>query len=264
MVCLDEGGCGRRHLRLIAPPASLAPWVEHLWIQEDHGNALGQPWRIVADFCGHLVFSHGLPDRVRCAVVGSRAIYEDIDVSRRKITAGARLRLGALAPLTRSHAGAFADRAFRVDDVFGQAGRALADRMSNATPMAAIAHLVAFLEEQLSSREPDFQLERAFEAAHSVAWLARSLNVSLRAVQTRTAESVGLSPRRVLRILRLHRALHHASTADSAWAETACIAGFADQSHMVREFRSLLGDSPTGWRNRAGTDSFNTSALSTR
>jgi AraC-like DNA-binding protein len=60
--------------------------------------------------------------------------------------------------------------------------------------------------------------------------------------------------------MRLHRALHHATLPRMKWSETAYLAGFADQAHMVREFRALLGDSPNAWRARSVADSFNTQA----
>jgi len=263
MVWLDEGGRRREYARLIASPASLAPWVEHFWIQKERGPAPERPWRIVADFCGHLVFTFesrpGSPDRITCSVVGSRAVYADIGVARRRLTIGARLRVGALAQLTQSRADVFTGRAFKVEDVFGSPGRALTDRMSNSTE-AAVDYLTAFLNGQLSSREADLQLQRAMQSACSVASLAGTLNISLRAAYTRTAETAGLSPRRLLRIMRLHRALHHATMPPMKWSETAYLAGFADQAHLVREFRALLGDSPNAWRARSVADSFNTEA----
>ena len=268
MVWLDEGGRGRQYARLIAPPASLAPWVEHFWIQQERRPAPQQPWRIVADFCGHLVFAidsqPGSSERIRCSIAGSRAVYADIGVARRILTVGARLRIGALAHLTRTRAGVFTGPAFQAEDVFGSPGRALTDRMSNSTPDGAIAHLAAFLNEKLSARDWDLQWRRATQSARSVAAVADTLGFSLRTSYTRTVEATGLSPRRLLRIMRLHRALHYAAMPCGKWPETAYLAGFADQAHMVREFRALLGDSPNTWRRRALADSFNTTALSAR
>jgi len=268
MVWLDEGGRGREYARLITPPASLAPWVEHFWIQKERTPAPERPWRIVADFCGHLVFTIesqlGGGERIRCSVVGSRAVYADIGVARRKLTVGARLRIGALAQLTRSRADVFTERAFRVEDVFGFTGHELTDRMSHAAPDAAVDHLSTFLASELSTREPDLRLQEAFRSVRSVASVAGTLNLSLRAAYARTAETAGLSPRRLLRIMRLHRALHDAAMPCRKWPEIAYLAGFADQAHMVREFRALLGDTPKGWRARSVADSFNTQAGSVR
>lgn len=132
MVWLDDGGRARDYVRLIAPPRKLAPWVEHFWIQTEPVHTFARPWRIVADSCGHLVFSiesRAGREQIRCSVVGARAVYEDIDVARRSLTIGVRLRLGAAAQLTRSRADALTGRSLRIEDVFGSAGRGLTDRM---------------------------------------------------------------------------------------------------------------------------------------
>ena len=267
MVWLDEGGRGSAYARLIPPPASLAPWVEHLWIEREHCPAPEQQWRIVADFCGHLVFavdSRPGGATARCSMVGSRAVYGDISVARRRLTIGARLRIGALAELTRTRADLFTGRAFPVEDIFGFTGRELIDRLSHAAPDRAVVYLQEFLERELSNRNPDLQWQTALRSVRSVASLAGALNLSPRAAYARTLEIAGLSPRRLLRIMRLHRALHFSAMERRRWPEIAYLAGFADQAHMVREFRALLGDSPNSWRRRSIADSFNTTAPSAR
>jgi len=265
MVWLDEGGLGRNRARLLAPPAGLAPWIEHFWIE--NGNVQFQPRsrRIVPDASAHVIFAvesrMGSQDRTSCLVVGSRAAYVDIDLSGRLLTIGARLLPGALPALTRSHSGAFTDRAFRAEDVFGRAGRALADRMSLSTPVLALDHLRSFLEARLTSSEPDTRLGPAVRSAPSVASLAEATGVSLRGIWNHTREKTGLGPRRLLRIIRLHRALRRAAIPGAKWSEIAYLSGYADQAHMVREFVSLLGESPNAWRNRGRADSFNTTSI---
>jgi AraC-like DNA-binding protein len=80
-------------------------------------------------------------------------------------------------------------------------------------------------------------------------------------------DEVGLAPRRLLRIVRLHR-VPGACHLRPRWADLAADAGYADQHHLVREFRSLLGETPVSWlaRRKVGetfADSFKT-ALSRR
>ena len=264
MVLLDEGGLGRNGARLLAP-ARLAPWIEHFWIQSGDEKFQRRPWRIVPDASAHIIFAVesqiGDKDRTSCFVVGSRATHVDIDVSRRLLTIGARLRPGVLPALTRSHSLALTDRAFRAEDVFGGAGRALADRMRLSTPDLALDHLQSFLAERLTTSEPDARLGRALRGAASVASLAESTGVSLRGIWNGTMEKTGLGPKRLLRIVRLHRALRRAAIPGAKWSEIAYESGYADQAHMVREFVSLLGETPEAWRNRGRADSFNTTSM---
>lgn len=264
MVWLDEGGLGRSSAQLLAPPPALASWVEHFWIERGR-KPLGRPWRIVPDAGAHVIFAvelkPGAGERARCLVVGSRGVYDDIDVSRRVLTIGARLRPGALPALVRSEARGFTDRAFRTEDVFGKAGRALAGRMNESTPEIAVGHLESFLESRFRSVKANVQLQSALRSGLSVARLADAMGVSLRGIRNSTMAKTGLGPRHLLRIVRLHRALHHAAASSSTWSEIAYLSGFADQSHMIREFVALLGEPPNAWRNRGRADSFNTTAV---
>jgi AraC-like DNA-binding protein len=254
MVCLDEGGRGRRAIRLIAAPARLAPWVEHFWIQAAT-RAGKRLWRVVPDASSHIILS--VEREPRCHMVGSRAVYHDVDTAGRRVTLGARLRPGTAIHLARCSADALTGGSFPLEDVFGWSGRTLGARMAEGTPEEALRHLGRFLSAQLAACEPEVHFVAALRSARSVAMLAAMLSVSLRTVRSRALKIAGLPPKRLLRIGRLHRALRYAAM-PGAWSDIASCAGFADQAHMVREFGSLLGDSPQAWRNRSAADSFNT------
>jgi len=64
-------------------------------------------------------------------------------------------------------------------------------------------------------------------------------------------ERVGVTPKVYARLLRFEASLSLARRG-ARWAEVAAGAGFADQSHLVREYRALAGTSPsllaTEWR----------------
>lgn len=263
MVLLDEGGRGRPHTRLISPVANLSIWVEHFWIQEGYGPSPNRPWRILPDSSPHLIFSieRGSPQGASASfgIVGARSIYRDIDVTSRTTTVGARLKAGALFELTGLRADIFTDCAFAAEDVFGPTGKQLVDRMRQGSPEDALDHLKVFLGNHLALSRNQVPFHDALQSSRSVGGLARTMNLSQRAVYGRATEVAGIPPKRLLRILRLHRALQHADRGRT-WSETAYLAGYADQAHMVRDFKSLLGDSPDAWRRRASSDLFKTTA----
>jgi AraC-like DNA-binding protein len=81
--------------------------------------------------------------------------------------------------------------------------------------------------------------------AVSIAGLAASHNLSARQVERAFREHVGLSPKLFARVARLNQALRISRRdAGIEWADVASIAGYFDQSHMVRDFRELLGEPP--------------------
>ncbi|MEO8197808.1 MAG: AraC family transcriptional regulator [Thermoanaerobaculia bacterium] len=85
----------------------------------------------------------------------------------------------------------------------------------------------------------------------SIAQLAVDAAFSPRQFRRRFTAAVGVSPKELARIWRLRRcalaALDPASPEAARWADLAAAHGFADQAHLVREFRHLLGLPPTAF-----------------
>lgn len=76
--------------------------------------------------------------------------------------------------------------------------------------------------------------------------LAREIGWSRRHFAARFRHQVGLAPKAVARVLRFERATR-ALRAGAPAATVAATCGYADQSHLVREFRALAGCTPTGF-----------------
>ncbi len=80
--------------------------------------------------------------------------------------------------------------------------------------------------------------------------LAGTLEWSRKHLAERFRAEVGLTPKAVARIVRFNRAqtpgtlAEHEEPAD--WAGIAAACGYADQAHMVREFREFAGATPGG------------------
>jgi AraC-like DNA-binding protein len=72
--------------------------------------------------------------------------------------------------------------------------------------------------------------------------VARDLGISERHLRNRFSAAVGVSPKHYARIERVRRVLAKMGTAP--WARLATETSFYDQSHLVREFRGLMGVTP--------------------
>ncbi|WP_127598275.1 helix-turn-helix domain-containing protein [Nitratireductor alexandrii] len=76
--------------------------------------------------------------------------------------------------------------------------------------------------------------------------LARSLDCSRKHLNQRFGEEIGIGPKATARMVRFNRALTIARRAETAdWAQIAADCGYADQAHLVREFRVFSGASPS-------------------
>jgi transcriptional regulator GlxA family with amidase domain len=61
-------------------------------------------------------------------------------------------------------------------------------------------------------------------------------------------QSLGLPPMTYVKMRRIERAKALMTSTDQQLTDIALICGFADQSHLNRSFRRVLGVSPGRWR----------------
>lgn len=258
MVLLDNGGRHGSEVTLIAPPHDLAGLIEHLWVQDC--DDMAADWRVVADPSPHLIAAvmSSAPRRIRVSLVGARTCAATIDVSHRVMTVGVRLRPGALPILTNASAQEFVDRSVPVDDVFTSdvlSGLELGD----AAPAVTIVHELMRLTRRASGgRTVTSALAGTAARVRTVNEIIAWLGTPARSLRERVHREVGLSPKRMLRVLRLHAALRAARGSGASWSHVACAAGYADQAHLTREVRALLGETPSAWAARGSAVSFKT------
>jgi len=88
----------------------------------------------------------------------------------------------------------------------------------------------------------------AADPTRSIAEIAADLGVTHGHLDREFTRIVGLSPRRLARLLRAERLLA-ALEVDAAvpWAELAADLGWTDQSHLIRDFRRHTGATPTAY-----------------
>ncbi|MEX5256619.1 helix-turn-helix domain-containing protein [Kocuria arenosa] len=136
-------------------------------------------------------------------------------------------------------------------DPAGRHMRAARLLLDHVRVLAAEVSPAAVQDGALANRMVD--LLEAGADARSPADLARQLHVSERSLQRLAARFVGMPPQLLLRRRRLQEAAER-MRADPA-ADLGALAaelGFADQPHLTREFRSVLGTTPRGY-GRAGS-----------
>jgi AraC-like DNA-binding protein len=111
----------------------------------------------------------------------------------------------------------------------------------------------AFVVERLAASRPaSAEIAWAYDTILSrhgairVRDLAAGLDWSRKHLNDRFRTEVGVGPKAVARMARFNRALDLSrSGTGEGWAGIAAEAGYADQAHMVREFREFGGVTPT-------------------
>ena len=76
--------------------------------------------------------------------------------------------------------------------------------------------------------------------------LAKSLGTTARTLERRMTMATGLSPAVLRRVMRFRQAFRLLGDAPrGTWAEVATRTGYADQSHLIRDFRQFAGVPPS-------------------
>jgi AraC-like DNA-binding protein len=189
----------------------------------------------------------GLDDRP--TIVGFGDTYGSIDL---KLTPlGAYTLVGA--PLSE-----LAGRCVAIEDVFGAAGTELVGRLRASTDWDERFDLLEeFLLRRLADGpRPDPAVAWAWErlcasdGAARVEALAAQLGCSRRYLSDGFRRQVGLPPKTVARLLRFQAVRERIAREPARWGEVAHAVGYADQSHLNREFRELAGTTPTDFVRR--------------
>lgn len=253
MILLDQAGAGADGARFFPAPPAHVPWLEYSWTQQVDAAPSRGAWRVVPDLNPHLILviaGAGSRPNARCFLVGARSRFADVSMADRIVTCGACLRPGALPHLTRLPSADFTNQSVPVEVAFGMQGRLLMEQLGELGPgRQALEAMAAFLARIWSGQNCPVSLP--LDGCNRVEQLAAQTGLPHRTLHARLRREIGLSPKRVLRIQRLHRALRLAQDPSSAWPQIAASSGFADQAHMIREFVDLLGESPTAWRLRS-------------
>jgi AraC-like DNA-binding protein len=116
-----------------------------------------------------------------------------------------------------------------------------------------IATVEAFLLRLARQRRPDSIASLAasllrHNPALRVTQLASRLNVAERHLSRSFRATFGISPKNFARLARIEMVLA-ARLAGAAWAEAAYACGFADQAHLVSDFKKIIGELPTDFFN---------------
>jgi AraC-like DNA-binding protein len=141
---------------------------------------------------------------------------------------------------------------------WGDLGERLADLPGWSERFALLDDVLA--RTASDGREPDPEVRSAWlrltreHGRVTVGRLAEEVGWSRRHFTVRFRQQTGLTPKEAARVLRFSQA-HRLLTAGSAGSisDVAAQAGYADHSHLIREFHRMAGASPSRLLTAAGT-----------
>ena len=245
------------------PVRELAGIVRCLWTLTGRAEALGEGAQpILPDGCPEIVLHRGAPfarlsDRgpepqAAALFAGQLDSALTLQPQGRIEVIGVRFQPFGAAAVVAGPQHALAGQTTDLAAVAPRLARALSSAAEDATLAGAVGRVQRVLAEWCVGATIDPRVRAAVTligATHgrvTVGRLAEAGGLTRRHLERRFVDTVGLTPKRLARIVRFQRALGllERCGAASRGTDTAFACGYADQAHFIRDFRKLAGCAP--------------------
>lgn len=242
---------GSKHFQLFRyhPSTELAYFVEHYWIV--HWDLRGKdPFHqdVLSHPVVHLVFQQE-GTRIWGVVTGK---FTRTLEGRGKVL-GIKFRPGGFYPFVGKPISSFTDGLLPFSEVFDEDLENLqSEILGHNENEGMVATAEAFLLRNLPEKDPAVdevsQLVECIRQEASILKvddLTERISYSKRTLQRIFRKYVGISPKWVIQRYRLHEAAEKIAAGKAEnWSELALELGYFDQAHFIRDFKSIVGQTP--------------------
>ena len=238
------------------PAADLQSFIEYFWIVEwDLRGQEPHVQKILPYPCVHLVFEPG-----RTAIHGvMNGVFErQLEGAGRAL--GVRFRPGGFRGVLDGPVVTITDRVIPLTGVYDfDIDAAEAEVLGAAGDLEMIGVAERLLRTRMPAADDTIDLVHGIvdriandRAINRVDELATLVNQGERALQRLFNDYVGVSPKWVIRRSRLHDAAARLANAEEVnLTQLAAHLGYSDQAHFTRDFKTLVGRSPSDYRRSA-------------
>ena len=183
-----------------------------------------------------------------------------IDTREQRCLVAVNFKLGGARPFFRVPLGEAQDQLVGLEQLWGRDGALLRERLLEARTPEAMFHILetVLIQHLVHPQDPDLMIPfaaRAFEEGIPVSAVASDTGLLPKTFVRRFRAQTGLSPKRFSRVRRLQRMLGSMTGPGSPdWCQLAAEHGYADQAHLIHDFRDLTGLTPTEYRPRSAEE----------
>lgn len=242
------------------PTPALASIVEYVWASQGapaHARECVVPtgtlelFVSVVDVEGRFHDAAGRDRRLSGAgVAGAYRRPFTFDTHENASVVGVHFRPGGAGVVLGVPPGELTDRHVDLEDIWGRRARELRERLCAAT---TTSQRFAILEAELVSRidarpvhpAVAYALDVLARPQARVGDIAKAARLSQRRLIELFTASVGITPKRLGRVLRFQRATALARSAALDWTRVAHACGYYDQAHLIRDCRELANMTPS-------------------
>ncbi|MGD1090779.1 MAG: AraC family transcriptional regulator [Bryobacteraceae bacterium] len=221
------------HYREIRPSVRLRPFIDSFWTLQHDGEDAA-PQRAVPDGHPELILNFEGPLLMRSNGPAKRL--------------GIRFHPHGAARMLAHPMHELSGRFTPVEDLSPALSRNLDRALESAEPITAVE--AALLSTENTSANGDLIVAQAVrriildQGASDLAALARDLGVSVRQLERRFQAGVGLPPKLFCRMQRFNNVFRVLGQESCNWVDTAVACGYYDQAHLIRDCKSLSGNTP--------------------
>ncbi|WP_242343378.1 helix-turn-helix domain-containing protein [Anaeromyxobacter terrae] len=242
------------------PAADLATKIDLCWSVTGEGKG-GTAFReLFPDSGAHLVVRFS-SSAARMVLLGPSTEKVNVELDEGAEYLGVRFRTGQAPRLADVRPSELTNRFVELTRLGGERVESIAERLRASPDLGSRQRLVEGLLR--GDTPPLVRDDRCRRAAlllegHGgrlrVDDLARALGLHVRSLERLFLEHLGITPKRLARLVRLRQVLGelHAGR-HASLAELALACGYSDQPHLVRDFKALTGrtpGAPEAFRNR--------------
>jgi AraC-like DNA-binding protein len=229
----------------VAPPPALAAVIDAFWQHTGTGSEL----RVLPDGCMDFLFDL---ERGTGRVIGAMTEAALVPMAAGERYFGVRFLPGAAAQFVTARASELVDVDAPLDDLTFAARERLAERVAEARGPVERRRLVALYLSSPAHRVRPIERRvrgalvflRGATGSGTVRETARHVGLGERQLERLFTAEVGIGPKTFARVARLERALGLMGGTRRGQADLAVAAGYADESHLIREFRALAHATP--------------------
>jgi AraC-like DNA-binding protein len=186
-------------------------------------------------------------------IVGPQVERVNLSLGHDHVVIRVGFRAGGLHRLLHQPLHQLIDTPLSTEEFFNAAIREVNERLAETDDFDGMKTLVeGFLLRCLAKTKPLERIDRALAVLMqsggnlTVEYLAQESCLSLRQFERKCKERVGLSPKLFARIVRFSRAYRMREANPSLnWTTIAHQAGYFDQMHFIRDFKTFAGFTPT-------------------
>lgn len=231
-------------------------------MREARASAHGTAERLVLpDNCSDVIirFEDDAAEHAQILAVGAMSVPLPVRDDFPGRWVGVRFRPGRARQALRIDAGELRDQCVALTDLDPGLERLILRAIRTPAPARdlALALQQVFASRLASDAAPSPSVLEALwriadtRGALAIDQLCRELGLTRQHLARLFEREVGVSPKLVARVTRVQHAMslarRRASPGPVPWARTAMDAGYADQSHLIADFRALVGVTPTEW-----------------